>query len=140
MTQWGLQLLDLTYPITSMFSGRQFNQTIRGTFGDVHIEDLCKWDTFLRYLNQSIINYISRDSIFYIDHRYNSELCQDSYTWYQYWLLFFKQNFWKLLFHFLFCSCSEFNFYKRKEIFWIHFIVLFSELRTNFNNEIAFFW
>ncbi len=42
MTQWGLQLLDLTYPITSMFSGRQFNQTIRGTFGDVHIEDLCK--------------------------------------------------------------------------------------------------
>lgn len=42
MTQWGLQLLDLTYPITSMFSGRQFNQTIRATFGDVHIEDLCE--------------------------------------------------------------------------------------------------
>lgn len=43
MTQWGLQLLDLTYPITSMFSGKQFNQTIRGTFGDVHIEDLCEF-------------------------------------------------------------------------------------------------
>lgn len=42
MTNWGLQLLDLTYPITSMFSGKQFNQTIRGTFGDVHIEDLCE--------------------------------------------------------------------------------------------------
>lgn len=42
MTQWGLQLLDLTYPITSMFSGKQFNQTIRGTFGDIHIEDLCE--------------------------------------------------------------------------------------------------
>ncbi|KAJ0180934.1 hypothetical protein K1T71_003019 [Dendrolimus kikuchii] len=40
MTQWGKQLLDLTYPATSMFSGRQFNTTIRTTFGDVHIEDL----------------------------------------------------------------------------------------------------
>lgn len=40
MTQWGRQLLDLTYPITSMFSGRDFNQTIRGTFGDIYIEDL----------------------------------------------------------------------------------------------------
>lgn len=43
MTQWGLQLLDLTYPITSMFSGKQFNQTIRATFGDIHIEDLCEF-------------------------------------------------------------------------------------------------
>ncbi|KAL7028237.1 hypothetical protein ACKWTF_005772 [Chironomus riparius] len=41
MTQYGLQILDLTYPITSMFSGRQFNKTIRDTFGDnVKIEDL----------------------------------------------------------------------------------------------------
>ncbi|XP_026324143.1 neuropathy target esterase sws isoform X1 [Hyposmocoma kahamanoa] len=40
MTQWGSQLLDLTYPATSMFSGRQFNQTIKTTFGEVHIEDL----------------------------------------------------------------------------------------------------
>ncbi|XP_037919482.1 neuropathy target esterase sws isoform X1 [Hermetia illucens] len=40
MTQWGRQLLDLTYPITSMFSGREFNQTIRETFGDIYIEDL----------------------------------------------------------------------------------------------------
>lgn len=40
MTQWGRQLLDLTYPVTSMFSGRDFNQTIRGTLGDVYIEDL----------------------------------------------------------------------------------------------------
>ena len=54
MTQWGLQLLDLTYPITSMFSGKQFNQTIRGTFGDVHIEDLCKMMDI--YLLVSIVN------------------------------------------------------------------------------------
>lgn len=40
MTQWWRQILDLTYPMTSMFSGRDFNQTIRGTFGDTHIEDL----------------------------------------------------------------------------------------------------
>lgn len=41
MTQWGRQLMDLTYPATSMFSGRQFNATIRSTFGEeVHIEDL----------------------------------------------------------------------------------------------------
>lgn len=40
MTKWFLQLLDLTYPITSMFSGREFNKTIRDTFGDVTIEDL----------------------------------------------------------------------------------------------------
>ncbi|XP_041974640.1 neuropathy target esterase sws isoform X3 [Aricia agestis] len=40
MTQWGKQLLDLTYPATSMFSGRQFNATIRATFGEVHVEDL----------------------------------------------------------------------------------------------------
>ncbi|XP_077298404.1 patatin like phospholipase domain containing sws isoform X3 [Arctopsyche grandis] len=40
MTQWGRQLLDLTYPATSMFSGRHFNSTIKGTFNDTHIEDL----------------------------------------------------------------------------------------------------
>ncbi|XP_059619061.1 neuropathy target esterase sws isoform X2 [Phlebotomus argentipes] len=40
MTQWGHQLMDLTYPITSMFSGRDFNKTIRDTFGDIYIEDL----------------------------------------------------------------------------------------------------
>ncbi|XP_032594957.1 neuropathy target esterase sws isoform X2 [Drosophila grimshawi] len=40
MTKWFLQLLDLTYPITSMFSGREFNKTIHDTFGDVTIEDL----------------------------------------------------------------------------------------------------
>lgn len=40
MTNWGRQLLDLTYPITSMFSGKDFNKTIRDTFGDVYIEDL----------------------------------------------------------------------------------------------------
>lgn len=50
MTQWGLQILDLTYPITSMFSGRQFNQTIRGTFGDVQIEDLCEYLTFTKQI------------------------------------------------------------------------------------------
>lgn len=40
MTQWGRQLMDLTYPMTSMFSGKDFNKTIHGTFGDVCIEDL----------------------------------------------------------------------------------------------------
>nr|XP_023015744.1 neuropathy target esterase sws [Leptinotarsa decemlineata] len=40
MTQWWRQILDMTYPMTSMFSGRDFNQTIRGTFGDTYIEDL----------------------------------------------------------------------------------------------------
>lgn len=40
MTQWGRQLLDLTYPVTSMFTGRDFNHTIRSTFGEVYIEDL----------------------------------------------------------------------------------------------------
>lgn len=40
MTQWYRQVMDLTYPITSMFSGRGFNQTIRDTFGEVYIEDL----------------------------------------------------------------------------------------------------
>ncbi|XP_022223777.2 LOW QUALITY PROTEIN: neuropathy target esterase sws [Drosophila obscura] len=40
MTKWFLQLLDLTYPITSMFSGKEFNKTIHDTFGDVNIEDL----------------------------------------------------------------------------------------------------
>ncbi|KAI4459957.1 hypothetical protein MML48_6g00010887 [Holotrichia oblita] len=40
MTQWWRQILDLTYPMTSMFSGRDFNQTIKSTFGDTYIEDL----------------------------------------------------------------------------------------------------
>ncbi|CAB0032675.1 unnamed protein product [Trichogramma brassicae] len=40
MTQWWRQILDLTYPMTSMFSGKDFNNTIHGTFGDVYIEDL----------------------------------------------------------------------------------------------------
>ncbi|XP_031629019.1 neuropathy target esterase sws isoform X1 [Contarinia nasturtii] len=40
MTQWHRQLLDLTYPITSMFTGKGFNETIVDTFGDVYIEDL----------------------------------------------------------------------------------------------------
>ncbi|KAJ8985655.1 hypothetical protein NQ317_015151 [Molorchus minor] len=40
MTQWWRQILDLTYPMTSMFSGRDFNQTIRGTLEDTYIEDL----------------------------------------------------------------------------------------------------
>ncbi|KAL1505383.1 hypothetical protein ABEB36_004962 [Hypothenemus hampei] len=40
MTQWWRQILDLTYPMTSMFSGRDFNQTIKGTLGDTYIEDL----------------------------------------------------------------------------------------------------
>jgi len=41
MTQIWRQLLDLTYPVTSMFSGAFFNQMIRDTFGeDFLVEDL----------------------------------------------------------------------------------------------------
>lgn len=40
MTQWHRQLLDLTYPITSMFTGKEFNETLIDAFGDVYIEDL----------------------------------------------------------------------------------------------------
>ncbi|XP_034233651.1 neuropathy target esterase sws isoform X1 [Thrips palmi] len=40
MTQWWRQLLDLTYPMTSIFSGKDFNQTIQRTLGDTYIEDL----------------------------------------------------------------------------------------------------
>jgi len=40
MTQWWRQILDLTYPMTSMFSGRDFNQTIQKTLGETQIEDL----------------------------------------------------------------------------------------------------
>lgn len=40
MTKWHLQILDLTYPFTSMFTGKGFNETIVETFGDVYIEDL----------------------------------------------------------------------------------------------------
>lgn len=32
--------MDLTYPVTSMFSGKDFNKTIQATFGDTYIEDL----------------------------------------------------------------------------------------------------
>uniref|UniRef100_A0A1B6CGR3 lysophospholipase n=1 Tax=Clastoptera arizonana TaxID=38151 RepID=A0A1B6CGR3_9HEMI len=40
MTHWWRQILDLTYPATSMFTGSYFNQTIYKTFGDTYIEDL----------------------------------------------------------------------------------------------------
>ncbi|XP_076549512.1 patatin like phospholipase domain containing sws isoform X6 [Osmia lignaria lignaria] len=40
MTQWWRQIMDLTYPVTSMFSGKDFNKTIQTTFGDTYIEDL----------------------------------------------------------------------------------------------------
>ncbi|XP_063974181.1 neuropathy target esterase sws isoform X2 [Diachasmimorpha longicaudata] len=40
MTQWWRQIMDLTYPMTSMFSGKDFNKTIHATFGDTYIEDL----------------------------------------------------------------------------------------------------
>lgn len=32
--------MDLTYPVTSMFSGAGFNQTLKDTFEDTQIEDL----------------------------------------------------------------------------------------------------
>jgi lysophospholipid hydrolase len=40
MTSYWRQIVDLTYPLTSMFSGSTFNQLIEEVFGDRHIEDL----------------------------------------------------------------------------------------------------
>ena len=41
MTQLWRQLYDLTYPVTSMFSGAGFNHMIRETFGEeTQMEDL----------------------------------------------------------------------------------------------------
>lgn len=40
MTSRWRQVLDLTYPITAMFTGSAFNKTIFDTFGDMQIEDL----------------------------------------------------------------------------------------------------
>ena len=41
MNQIWRSLVDLTYPVTSMFSGAGFNHLIRETFGEEHqIEDL----------------------------------------------------------------------------------------------------
>uniref|UniRef100_A0A672U8L8 lysophospholipase n=1 Tax=Strigops habroptila TaxID=2489341 RepID=A0A672U8L8_STRHB len=38
--QWAMTILDLTYPITSMFSGAAFNNSINNIFKDKQIEDL----------------------------------------------------------------------------------------------------
>jgi lysophospholipid hydrolase len=43
LTQWFHQMLDLTYPVTSTFSGMDVNQTIN-TFGDKRMENL--WLTY----------------------------------------------------------------------------------------------
>lgn len=40
MTQWWRQLFDLTYPVTSMFSGAGFNETIKDVHAETQIEDL----------------------------------------------------------------------------------------------------
>lgn len=40
MTSYGRQIIDLTYPTTSMFTGRAFNNLIEEVFGDRQIEDL----------------------------------------------------------------------------------------------------
>ena len=40
MTSYGRQILDLTYPVTSMFSGHAFNNLIEEVFSDRQIEDL----------------------------------------------------------------------------------------------------
>ncbi|CAH1271624.1 PNPLA7 [Branchiostoma lanceolatum] len=40
MTSIWKKLVDLTYPVTSMFSGGAFNKGIEGVFGDKQIEDL----------------------------------------------------------------------------------------------------
>lgn len=40
MTSYWRQAIDLTYPMTSMFSGSTFNNLIEEVFGDQQIEDL----------------------------------------------------------------------------------------------------
>lgn len=40
MTSLWRQILDLTYPVTAMFTGAAFNKTIKDVFGDRQIEDL----------------------------------------------------------------------------------------------------
>ena len=40
MTSYYKQITDLTYPVTSMFTGAAFNETIIETFGNMQIEDL----------------------------------------------------------------------------------------------------
>ncbi|XP_050522719.1 neuropathy target esterase sws-like [Daktulosphaira vitifoliae] len=40
MTYWWRFLMDLTYPLTSLFTGRYFNFTLMSIFGDTQIEDL----------------------------------------------------------------------------------------------------
>ncbi|KAL1131642.1 hypothetical protein AAG570_011255 [Ranatra chinensis] len=40
MNQWWSLVFDLTYPVTSMFTGRAFNRTLSSAFGETYIEDL----------------------------------------------------------------------------------------------------
>lgn len=40
MTSYKKQVLDLTYPVTSMFKGSAFNKSIEEVFGNRQIEDL----------------------------------------------------------------------------------------------------
>lgn len=40
MTHWWRQILDLTYPVTSMFTGQDFNFTLISALGETQIEDL----------------------------------------------------------------------------------------------------
>ncbi|XP_050441500.1 neuropathy target esterase sws-like [Adelges cooleyi] len=40
MTYWWRHIMDVTYPVTSVFTGQYFNSTLISTFGDTQIEDL----------------------------------------------------------------------------------------------------
>jgi lysophospholipid hydrolase len=40
MTSYYKQIADLTYPVTSMFTGSAFNKSIEEVFGNRQIEDL----------------------------------------------------------------------------------------------------
>ena len=57
-------VLDLTYPITSLFSGKYFNWTLTETFGtDLDIEDLwlpffcCSTDITVSQVSKFLLNY-----------------------------------------------------------------------------------
>lgn len=40
MNKWWSLAFDLTYPVTSMFTGRAFNRTLISAFSETTIEDL----------------------------------------------------------------------------------------------------
>lgn len=57
MTYYGRQIVDLTYPVTSMFTGKAFNTAIEEVFGNRQIEDL--WVRALVFDAPSIYQFLA---------------------------------------------------------------------------------